>query len=107
MKPTVVERGLPPAGVGGGPVPETVRQVFTVLDLAAGMGFAVTGAIQSLSKTIPGVGALHVDVARGKLLVLYDGSVEAIKQLDQALRTLGMCGGQSGGRSCENPAPLS
>jgi hypothetical protein len=89
MKPTVVKKCLPPAGVGGGQVPETARQVFAVLDLTVGMGFAATGAIQALSETIPGVGALHVDVARGKLLVLYDGSVAAIERLDQALCTLG------------------
>lgn len=107
MKPTVVEQGLPPAGVGGGSGPEKVRQVFAVFDLAGCKGFTETGAIQALSASIPGVVALHVDVARGKLLVIYDGSVATIKQLDQALCTLGAKGNFGVVHQNDRPMPSS
>jgi hypothetical protein len=45
--------------------------------------------IHALCERIPGVGALRVDVDRGRLHILYDGTAQAVEQIEHALETLG------------------
>ncbi len=65
------------------------RRAFTVLTIAPCADPVSADTIHALCERIPGVGALHVDVDRGRLHVLYDGTVQAVEQIEQALGTLG------------------
>ena len=48
------------------------------------------GTIKALCEGIPGVGALHVDVARSRIHVLYDGTATDIAEVMHAARLPGL-----------------
>ena len=65
--------------------------MFAVLNMAPGGGSVPSGVVKGVCEDIPGVAAVRVDVDRGRIHVLYDGTGSAIDQIRQALGRLGLC----------------
>lgn len=63
---------------------------FAILNITPSEGYVLPCAIRTLCYGIPGVGALRVDVDCRKIRILYDGTMSAIAQIEEALRTLGI-----------------
>ena len=78
----------PPSGEYG-PEVQYDQRTLAVLSVEPLGGSMEADRINALCEDIPGVGALWVDAARGRVHVLYDGTVEAIEQVENAVRISG------------------
>jgi hypothetical protein len=65
------------------------QRAFAVLSLTPCDGSVSAHKIEALCAGIPGVGALRVDADRGRIHLLYDGTVAAVEQIERALRLPG------------------
>lgn len=65
------------------------QQAFAVLAIEPWKRPLLTDTIRAMCEGIPGVGALRVDAARGRIHVLYDGTASAIERVVSAVQIPG------------------
>ena len=68
---------------------QNAQRAFTALNMTPCQGSVSAHRIEALCEGIPGVGALRVDADRGRVHVLYDGTLPTVEQVECALRVSG------------------
>ncbi len=68
---------------------QNTHRAFAVLNIQTGCGSASPDTIKTRCEGIPGIGAVRIDADRGKIHILYDGTISAIEQVEHALQILG------------------
>lgn len=67
---------------------QNTRKAFAVLNIQTGRGSVSPDIIKTRCEGIPGIDAVLIDADRGKIHILYDGTISAIEQVEHTLQIL-------------------